>query len=137
MMRWLSALLVFCLSYTFAHEALCHGGAVDMLTRCLSYAGSQQDHDGHAHTGHDHQPKQTDPDTDHHDDKEHDHQLKTLLAKKDPSSHRWILLSPADALAHSIPHSAYLAVASGLDSSAHPGAESSVPGYLRAHVLRL
>ena len=139
-MRWLSALLVFCLSYTFAHEALCHGGALDILSKCFSHVGSQHDHESHVLTNHNHQPHQphqTDHGCDHHDDEKHDHPLKTLLVKKDPPLHRRILLSQAGTVAYLMPGSARSALASLFDYSAIPDAESSVPGYLRAHILRL
>ncbi len=141
-MRWLSALLVFCLSYAFAHEAVCHGGALDILSKCFSHVGSQHVDDCHIHTDHNHQPPQTNHDCDYHDCDGHDcdghdHPLKTLLAKKDPSSRRRILLNQAGAVAHLMPGSARLAVVFLRHHSAIPGAESSVPGYLCAHVLRL
>ena len=136
-MRWLSALLVFCLSYTFAHEAVCHGGALDILSRCFSHVGSQHDHVSHVLTNHNHQAHQPCHGKDHHDDEKHDHPLKTLLVKKDPPLHRRILLSQAGTVAFLRPGSARSALASPLDFSAFPDAGSSVPGYLRAHVLRL
>jgi hypothetical protein len=136
-MRWLSALLVFCLSYTFAHEALCHGGALDILAKCFSHVGSQHDHDCHGHTGHDHQSHHTDHDKDHHDDEEHDHQLKILFVKKDPSSYRRMLLSQAAVGVQLISDSSHMATASLFCHPVIPSAESFIPGYLCSHVLRL
>jgi hypothetical protein len=126
-MRSLSVLLVFCLSYTFAHEALYHGGALDILSRCLSHVGPEHDHDGHRHTDHDSD----------HNDNEHDHHLKTVLIEKNPSSHRRILPCQASVVAHLMPGRPRLVFVSFLNPPAVPGADSPVQGDLRAHILRL
>ncbi len=135
-MRWLSVLLVFCLSYTFVHEALCHGGALDVLCKYFAHAGHVHAHHNHGHTNNA-EPPQTEHESNHHDDEAHDHQLETLLVKKDPSSYRRSLLVQTDAAVHSMPGVVCLAGVSSLSSSSIPEADSSALGYVRAHILRL
>ena len=90
-MRVLSAMLVLSFTYTFAHEAMYHEGAAHTEPTLFSHAGPHHHHDGHSHADHDHS-SEADHDSDHHDDESHDHQMRILLAKKDPLTH-WQMLA--------------------------------------------
>ncbi len=81
-MRILSTILIFAMTYTFAHEAMCHEGPENTLSEWFSHAGPEHRHDEHACSDH-RLPQESNHDSDHHDDDSHDHEFRILLVKKD------------------------------------------------------
>ena len=136
-MRHLSVLLIFCLSYTFAHEAMCHGGPTNTSLDWLSHAGQEHHHWGHGHFNHS-DPREANHDSDHHDDDSHDHQLRILLLKNDPTTQQQAPLKYAGEVVNWVSGDPGL---EGTSNILYPvsdqSVETSLPDYLCAHVLRL
>lgn len=136
-MRWISAILVLCVSCTFTHEALCHGGRDEASPEWFSHPGDTHHHDMDCETGHDHDAEETDHDSDHHDDDTHDHQFKPLPIKKNPSLQQQITPGQLVMVVDSIPDSIGLVFASSSLQSVIYRVESSLQAYVRAHILLL
>ena len=136
LMRFLSAMLICTMTYTCAHEVMYHEGKADAVSTVFSHAGPEHHHEGHGHIDHDH-PREADHDSDHHDDDSHDHQLRILIAKKDPSTQWRVLSSHSGIVSFLASDAADFVLASGLYHSTSQRFEQPLPGYLCAHVLRL
>lgn len=136
-MRWISSILIFCVSYTFTHEALCHGGGAEVSPELFSHPGDEHDHDADCEAGHDHHAEETGHDSDHHDDDTHDHQFRPLPMKKDPSVQQQITPGQLLIAVDSIPDSTCLFVAPSILQSVIYRIESSLQAYVRAHILLL
>lgn len=134
-MRWISAILVFSLAYTFAHEAACHEAAEQVLSTWLSHSGPQHADDGDADSHHD--PDETGHDSDHHDAETHDHLSDIVLMKKDSSADLRVLPDLVPATVNRISASLNLSVEPFSLCDGIPVLECSLPAYVRAHVLLL
>ena len=135
-MRWTSVILVFSVSCALTHDALCHEGGGETSVKRLSHHGHEHSHDAHHEKGHDHHAEETDHDSDHHGDT-HDHQLEPLLIKKDISTKQRPLPGQVVMAVSSTPDSISAAVARSISHSVIRGTESSLPAYVRAHILLL
>jgi hypothetical protein len=134
-MRWISAILAFSLVCSFAHEAACHEGAGRAEFTWSSHSGPQHDHDSDA--DHRHNSEETGQDSDHHDADTHDHLSDIVLVKKDPSTDLRVLSNPVPATASQISASPDLGVEPFSLYTGTYVSESSLPAYVRAHVLLL
>jgi hypothetical protein len=135
-MRILSTILIFAMTYTFAHEAMCHEGRENTSPEWFSHAGPEHRHDEHASSDHN-LPQESDHDSDHHDDDSHDHDFQILLVKKDLSTQGRILSNHSGIVASFSSCTTGLAVASGPCHISSQSTDPPLPGYLCAHVLRL
>ncbi len=120
--------MVLCVSYTFTHEALCHGGGDEASPELFSHPGEEHGHDTDCETGHD---------SDHHDDDTHDHQFRPLPVKKNSSIQQQITPDQPVMVVDSIPDSSSLVFAPSALAPVIYRIESSLQAYVRAHILLL
>ncbi len=135
-MRWTSVILVFSVSCALTHDTLCHEGGGETSVKRLSHHGHEHSGDAHHPTGHGHHAEETGHDSDRHGDT-HDHQLKPLLIKKDISSQQRPLPGQVVMAVCSTPGCISGAVAPPDSNPVIYGTESSLPAYVRAHILLL
>lgn len=135
-MRWTSVILVFSVSCALTHDALCHEGDGETSVKCLSHHGHEHGRDAHRQTGHGHHAEETCHDSDCHRDT-HDHQLEPLLIKKDISTKQRPLPGQVALAVCSTPGSISAAVARSISHPVIYCPESSLPAYVRAHILLL
>ncbi len=135
-MRWTSVILIFSVSCALTHDALCLEGGGETSVKRLSHHGHEHSHDAHHQTGHGHHTEENGRDSDRHGDT-HDHQLEPLLIKKDISTKQRPLPGQVVMAVCSTPGSISVAVARSISHPVIRGTESSLPAYVRAHILLL
>lgn len=134
-MRWISTILVISLGWTLAHEAVCHDAVDRAMSAWFCHSGPQHDH--HSDAGPHHDSDETGHDSDHHDAETHDHLSDMALVKKDSSADPRILPDPVPATSDQIWVSLDLGVEPFAPDDGTHVPESSLPAYVRAHVLLL